>query len=166
MVSYRAEVLYAVSEDKRFDDNFRDTVERAVDSYIRECDTSDDCRIFEQQITVHEIIRKLPNGKSGSSDNITYENPKYGGETLAAHLTQLFNLIINTEKIPAKFKTGLTVTLHKGKGKSQTEPSNFRAISLLRVVSKVFEKILLETNYPKINIHNLQHGFQTVKVAK
>jgi len=62
---------------------------------------------------------------------------------LTAHLTQLFNLITNTEKIPAKFKTGLTVTLHKGKGKSQTEPSNFRAISLLPVVSKVFEKILL-----------------------
>ena len=62
-------------------------------SYIRECDPSDDCRIFEQPITVHElskIIQTLPNGKSGSSDNITYENLKYGGETLTAHLTQLF----------------------------------------------------------------------------
>ena len=103
--------LYAVSEDKRFDDNFRDTVERAVDSYIRECDSSDDCRIFEQPITVHELSKI--NGKSGSSDNITYENLKYVGETLTAHLTQLFNLKINTEKIPAKFKTELTVTLHK-----------------------------------------------------
>ena len=77
------EDLYAVSEDKGFDDNFRDTVERAVDNYIRECDPSDDCRIFEQPITVHElskIIQKLPNGKSGSSDNITHENLKYGGE--------------------------------------------------------------------------------------
>ena len=90
--------MYAVSEDKGFDDNFRDTVERAVDSYIRGCDPSDDCRIF---------------GKSGSSDNITYKNLKYGGDTLTAHLTQLFNLIINTEKIPAKFQTGPTVTLHK-----------------------------------------------------
>ena len=57
---------------------------------------------------------------------------------MTAHLTQPFNLIINTEKIPAKFKTGLTVTLHKGVGKSQTEPSNFRAISLLPVVSRKF----------------------------
>ena len=58
------------------------------------------------------------------------------------------------------------MTLHKGNGKPQTEPSNFHAISLLPVVSKVFEKILLsrlETKYPKINIHNLQHGFQTGK---
>ena len=159
--------LYAVSEDKRFDDNFRDTVERAVDSYIRECDSSDDCRIFEQPITVHELSKI--NGKSGSSDNITYENLKYVGETLTAHLTQLFNLIINTEKIPAKFKTGLTVTLHTGKGKSQTEPSNFRAISHLPVVYKLFAKILLsrlETKYPKINIHNLQHGFQAGKCCK
>jgi len=62
---------------------------------------------------------------------------------LTGHLTQLFNLIINTEKIPVKFKTVLTVTLHKGKGKSQTEPSNFREISLLPIVSKEFEKILL-----------------------
>ena len=132
------EDLCAVSEDNSFDDNFRDTVERAVDSYIRECDPSDDCRISEQPITVHElskIIQKLPD----SSDNITYEHLKYAGETLTAYLTQLFNLIIDTEKIPAKFKTGLTVTLHKGKGKSQTEPSNFRAISLLPVVSSVRE---------------------------
>ena len=53
------EDLYAVSEDKRFDAHFRDTVERAVESYIRGCDPSDDCRIFEQPLTVHELSKSM-----------------------------------------------------------------------------------------------------------
>ena len=51
------------------------------------------------------------------------------------------NKITETEYIPKCFKTGLTATLHKGKGKSTKEPKNHRAISLLPVVSKLFEKV-------------------------
>ena len=65
------EDLYAVSEDKSFDDNFRDTVERAVDSYIRECDPSDDCRIFEQPITVHELSKLFKNSRMEKAAHLT-----------------------------------------------------------------------------------------------
>jgi len=38
---------------------------------------------------------------------------------------------------------GLTVTLHKEKGKTTSEPNNYGAISLLPVVYKLFETVVL-----------------------
>ena len=92
---------------------------------------------------INKIIRNLQNGKSASYDNITYEHIKYGGETLVDHITNLFNAILKTEKIPKLFKEGITITLHKGSGKSTLDPNNYRAISLLPVFSKLFEKLML-----------------------
>ena len=40
-------------------------------------------------------------------------------------LTNLFNKIIRLEQISINFKSGLTVTLHKGKGKSTADPNNY-----------------------------------------
>ena len=64
---------------------------------------------------------------------------------------------------------GLTVTLHKGKNKSATDPSNYRAISLLPAVFKIFEKIVLnrfETIRPELKTNKLQYGFQRGKSCK
>ena len=83
---------------------------------------------------------------------------KYGDENLKKHLVVLFNQKIQTEQIPASFKVGLTVTLHKGKNKSATYPNNYRAISLLPAVFKIFEKIVLnrfETIRPELKTNKL-----------
>ena len=57
-----------------------------------------------------------------------------------SYLTRLFNNVLNFTKVPSAFKDGLTITLHKGNGKSKTDPNNYRAISLLPAISKIFEK--------------------------
>ena len=64
---------------------------------------------------------------------------------------------------------GLTVTLHKGKNKSATDPSNYRAISLLPAVFKIFEKIIInrfESIRPELKTIKLQYGFQRGKSCK
>ena len=90
-----------------------------------------------------KVIKSLPTGKCASKDNLTYEHIKYGGDLLIKCLTNLFNLILSIEKVPDDFKNGLTITLHKGNGKSKSDPNNYRAISLLPVISKLFEKTIL-----------------------
>lgn len=84
-------------------------------------------------------------------------------------LSKLFSSILNLERIPSGFKQSITVTLHKGHGKSQTNPNNYRAISLLPVISKLFEKVIL-TRIEKCgllkSLNPLQHGFQRNKSCK
>ena len=66
-------------------------------------------------------------------------------------------------------KMGLTVTLYKGKGKTTSEPNNYRAISLLPVVYKLFETVVLrrlQSRHPPVELNKLQHGFQKGKSCK
>ena len=116
------------------------------------------------------MIRNLPNGKSAFSDNITYECLRYGGEILLTYLTRLFNNILEYNKVPLAFKIVITITLHKGNGKSKSDPNNYRAISLLPVISKIFEKVILTRIEDKTTLqsqlHPLQHGLQKGKSCK
>ena len=51
--------------------------------------------VSESELT--DIVNSLPNGKSASYDNITYEHIKYGGPVLIYCLTKLFNSILTHE---------------------------------------------------------------------
>ena len=112
---------------------------------------------------IQTLISQLPNKKSASLDNVTYDHLKHGGPMLNKVITDLFNAIQNTETLPTRFKNGLTVTLYKGHGKPYCEPSSYRAISLLPVISKLFEEFLLNRiNKSNIasKVNDLQHVFQ------
>ena len=85
----------------------------------------------------------------------------YGGAVLPSILTYIFNAILLSGYIPEIFKHGYIIPIPKGHCKSLNNPSNYRGITLLSCISKVFEKILL--NRPlhlQSSIHPLQGGFR------
>ena len=137
--------LYRFTENPEFDENQKFFIEEKVISLL---DPRDDqnvsgesrCNILHETCAteIQSLLKGLPNNKSASIDNITYEHLKFGGPALVTSVVRLFNAIIEHEQIPESFKTGLTVTLYKGNGKSYSDPSSYRAISLLPVISKLF----------------------------
>ena len=166
--------LYKFTEDSSFDENFRKHVDTEINRIIS-CDNSSYqqspsilscCLTFEE---LESAIKSLPLNKAPGQDNITYEHIKYGGEVLKTCLFNLFDSILSSGMTPTKFKHGLIITLHKGAGKSFSNPDNYRAISLLPSIAKLFEKILLnrlENSIIAKSIHPLQHGFQKGKSCK
>ena len=166
--------LYKFSTDSSFDEEFRKSVDEKINN-ITSSDTA--CHSRESSILtgylsreeLNVAIKSLPRNKAPSSDNITYEHIMFGGETLHRCLHELFNNILVSGIIPVKFKQGLIITLHKGAGKPYSNPDNYRAISLLPSIAKLFEKILLtrlENSKVAKSIHPLQHGFQKGKSSK
>ena len=166
--------LYKFTEDSSFKENFRKHVDTEINRIIS-CDNSSYqqspsilscCLTFEE---LESAIKSLPLNKAPGQDNITYEHIKYGGEVLKTCLFNLFDSILSSGMTPTKFKHGLIITLHKGAGKSFSNPDNYRAISLLPSIAKLFEKILLnrlENSIIAKSIHPLQHGFQKGKSCK
>ena len=65
---------------------------------------------------------------------------KYGGSGMVDLLEQLFSVIWQEEIVPRQWRDGLIVNIFK-KG-DREEPGNYRGITLLSVVGKVFCKIL------------------------
>ena len=93
---------------------------------------------------IYSVLRSLPNNKSGSIDNLTYEHLKFAGQGLVTVLKTLFNSILLKERLPSSFKKGLTIILHKGKGKSASITiEHFRCYLLYqRCSKKIYLKVL------------------------
>ncbi len=99
--------------------------------------------------TVEEIeaiaveVRKLKLRKRGGNDSLTNEHIKYGGPVLCERLAKLFNAMYVAEYIQQGMIRGLIVTLYKSSRKYEDDRKNYRGISLLPVIAKLFDKVLL-----------------------
>ena len=150
--------MYRFTVDSSFDESFREVVDKEINRILSSDNTDyqQTPSILTDNLTYDELddaIKSLPLNKAPGQDNVTYKHIKYGGETLKACLFNLFDNILVTGMIPVKFKHGLIITLHKVAGKSFSNPDNYRAISLLPSVAKIFEKILLNRNFNNIQIY-------------
>jgi TPP-dependent 2-oxoacid decarboxylase len=65
---------------------------------------------------------------------------KEGGSVMIEVITILFNMSIAQGKFPDALKNAKIIPIHKGD--SRLEMSNYRPISLLPTLSKIFEKLM------------------------
>ena len=110
---------------------------------------------------VIEAASTLKNSKSKDSVGLSNIAIKFHIDQLASPLSNLFNSHMDTGIFPNSFKSSMVKPLHKGGDK--TILSNYRPISLLPIMSKLFEKIILSRiqNHLKLNqiIDKCQFGF-------
>ena len=94
-------------------------------------------------VTNSEILKackELSLGRSGGPDCVLNEFFKYGIDHLICYLSGLFNTILNTGYFPKKWTEGFIVPLHKKGDLNQVD--NYRGITLLSTLSKLFTRIL------------------------
>ena len=97
-------------------------------------------------ITV-DLIRaksdRLKLGKAGGVDGITPEHVRYAGPLLIRAIHVLFSAMTKLCYIPPKLKRSVIVPIPKGHDKDLTRMDNYRGISLLPTLSKLYENVLL-----------------------
>jgi hypothetical protein len=78
-------------------------------------------------------------------------------------LTKLFNLCIASNYVPLDWKSACVTPLYKNKG-DKNDINNYRGISVLPPIAKIFEKLLAAQIIYYLEINNLlfvgQHGFR------
>jgi hypothetical protein len=89
---------------------------------------------------VESVISKLENKKSPGLDGITNECIKNCKVFLVPLLCQLFNKVLETGIYPDMWCSALIVPIHKSG--STEDKGNYRGISLLSCISKIFTSIL------------------------
>ena len=101
----------------------------------------DDCLdIATEKGEIVKFIRKLKKNKTGRSGGLVGELLKYGGSGMVCLLEQLFSVVWHEETVPRQWKEGFIVNLfNKG---DREDLGNYRGITLLSVVGKVFLKVL------------------------
>jgi exonuclease III len=109
---------------------------------------------------IYDAISKLPNGKSSGVDNIKGEHLKYAGDHLCYLLSVLFNAIFVHGYLPKEMVKSVIVPIIKNKTKSCNDKTNYRPVTLANVISKVFERILLNRMEPYLVSSDNQFGFK------
>ena len=117
------------------------------------------------EITTNEVstqITSLEMKKSAGNDGLTNKFLKLSLCYLILPLTDIYNTSIRTGIYPDELKIAKCVPIFK-KGRKD-DPSNYRPISILSSINKVFEKLLyrrLYDHFTKLNIlYDYQYGFR------
>lgn len=104
-----------------------------------------------------QIISRMGN-KRGGVDGIHSNILKFNRNYLAPPLTYIFNLCIETSTWPEYLKSAEVFPLFKKGDKFIAE--NYRPISLISNIAKIFEKIIHKRLMSFINLHKLIHEYQ------
>ena len=92
---------------------------------------------------VNSALKKINTGRAPGLDGIPVEVLVNGGEKI---LLEIHKMIVNVwqgSAIPQDWVDAILISLYKGKG-SKSSCGNYRGISLLEAVGKVFSKLLLD----------------------
>jgi len=92
------------------------------------------------QEEVNEAIKQMKKNKAPGIDEITSDIIKEGGKETVTQLVKLYNQIMQERKIPVTWKEAKVILLHKKGDKADIK--NYRPISLLSHLYKIFTKIL------------------------
>ena len=108
---------------------------------------------------VNKVIRGLKLQKSAGPDRIINEIIKTSNQVIIKSIVKILNLILKTGIYPKSWKDSYIIALHKKGDKS--DPNNYRGISLISNLPKIFNTVLnnrLITVDKQLN--NCQFGFR------
>ena len=118
---------------------------------------------FITESEVHESIKTLKLNKSSGIDDIVNEYIISMKHIMVPIYVKLFNAILETGNIPSDWLTGIIIPIYKNKG-SKLDPGNYRPITLLSCLGKLFTSILNNRLNKFIDENNIllenQSGFR------
>lgn len=104
---------------------------------------------LDREISKEEIetaVKKLKTGKACGVDSITNEYIKSTLDIFMPVYLRIFNNILETGVLPDTWLHGIIVPIYKGKG-DQKEPANYRGLTILSCLGKLFTSILNKRLY-------------------
>ena len=101
----------------------------------------------------------LKNNKACGNDKIYNEYIKNTQDCLLNLYTGLFNKVFDTGVIPTQWACGNIIPIYKNKG-ARTEPQNYRPITLLSCLGKLF------TAFINNRLHNYADSVQLILEIK
>ena len=104
---------------------------------------------------VKKVIRKLDASKSCGLDKIPANILKDCNEIIALYLTYIYNCSISTAIFPDDWKMARVSPIFKAGSKEDFD--NYRPVSILPIVAKIFEKLI----YGQLNKHLVNQNVLT-----
>ena len=105
------------------------------------------------------MLQKINTSKSTGLDNLPAKFLKDAAPIISKPLTHIINMSIECGDIPCDMKSARVVPIHKKN--SKTEAGNYRPVSILSVVSEIFERIMYDQLESYLKDESLLYDFQS-----
>ena len=118
---------------------------------------------LDKEITENEVqslITSLRNNKACGFDKIFNEYLKYGTENIINLIVKIFNVILLKGIFPENWLFGILKPIYKNKG-SKADPGNYRGITLVSCLSKLFTGVINKRLSEHLETNNLLNENQT-----
>ena len=147
---------------ERLASNFSNQNNNDYKQYLHE-PASQSIFLFNTNVTeIINTVRNLKNNNSTGHDGISLKFMKLTLPILAPALVKIFNLSLSSGVYPDKLKIAKVIPIFK-KG-TKTSVNNYRPISILSSINKIFEKILYSRLINYIDkfqlLYKYQYGFR------
>ena len=106
------------------------------------------------------IVRQLESGKSAGPDNITGECLKHADSKLNVLISCLFTAIFTHGYIPNAMTDTIILPLVKNKCGNLSDKNNYRPVALANILSKLFERVILDRIEDQLWSTDNQFGFK------
>ena len=128
------------------------------------CDNDNNFNITNiSEDVVEDMLNRINSNTAAGPDNISRLFLKKTAQGIAYNITKIFNVSIQQKSFPNDWKKANVHPVYKDKGE-KINPTNYRPISLLPILGRLFEKLIAMqlTNY--CDAHNIippeQFGFR------
>ena len=116
-------------------------------------------------VSTSDIIKSismLKLGKSRDQYGILAEHIKFAdNDNFISWLTTFYNNISRNNKLPENLSSSIIIPLVKSYKKSLNSPNNYRGISLIPIITKLLEYIILSKCSELTDTHPCQFGFKS-----
>ena len=120
--------------------------------------------MYIQPTQVFRVLSKLENGKAVGIHNIPNKSLKLSKDIISNSLADIFNASIINNIFPVDFKIGRVTPLFKGD--SREDLNNYRSITVVLIVARVFGRLIYDQLYKYFTENNLlesqQWGFRSL----
>ena len=104
--------------------------------------------VFEETTSAHifSLLSKLCKSKATGLDSISAKLLRECPDLITESLTYIFNHSLLTGIFPYEWKSARVTPLYKNSGK-RNDPTNYRPISVIPVVAKIFKRVVYDQLY-------------------
>ena len=96
---------------------------------------------------VKKIINSFKNNKAQDCRGLAAEHLKFSPDSVSFYLADIMNYILRTGYVPRQLKEGVLTPVLKI-DKDPTLPTNYRGITVLSILGKLLEKVILKRTDP------------------
>ena len=113
-------------------------------------------------INVEEVENsalELNTKRTGDLNGLSIEHILFAHPIIYVHLSMLFSLIVKHGHVPLNFKRSIIIPVIKDGKKKTTDVDNYRPITIISVISKIFEMCIFRKINCLFDFGGLQLGF-------